>query len=84
MSEDQLSVFSRTLYIITYAGCPGSLISKLQTEINISSTEVEYIALVLSIRESILMIVLLEELKQILPIQTEIHKVHCTILEDNH
>ena len=58
-SQEPSSVFSRTGYFITYAGCPITWLSKLQTEISLSSTESEYIALSHSMREAIPMITLL-------------------------
>jgi hypothetical protein len=39
------SVKSRTGYVITFASCPVLWCSKLQTEISLSTTEAEYIAL---------------------------------------
>ncbi len=42
---------SRTGYIITYCGCPIHWASKLQTEIALSTTESEYIALSVATRE---------------------------------
>ena len=42
---DAGSVLSRTGYVIMYAGCPLTWCSKLQTEIALSTTEAEYIAL---------------------------------------
>ena len=47
------SVFSRTGFVIMYAGCPITWGSKLQTEIALSTTESEYIALSSAIREVI-------------------------------
>jgi hypothetical protein len=38
-------------YIITYAGCPMHWSSKMQTEIALSTTEAEYIALSQAMRE---------------------------------
>ena len=38
-------VLSRTVYVIMYAGCPLKWFSNLQTEIVLSKTESEYIAL---------------------------------------
>ena len=37
---------SRTGYVITYAGCPVLWCSESQIEITLSTTEVEYIALI--------------------------------------
>jgi len=42
---------SRTGYIITYCGCPIQWASKLQSEIALSTTESEYIALSMATRE---------------------------------
>jgi hypothetical protein len=39
------SVLSRTGYVVTFCGCPISWASKLQSEIALSTTESEYIAL---------------------------------------
>jgi hypothetical protein len=44
-SEDPSSVKSRTGYVITFASCPVLWCSKMQTEIALSTTEAEYIAL---------------------------------------
>jgi hypothetical protein len=44
-SELQDSVLSRTGYVITFCGCPMIWCSKLQSEIALSTTESEYIAL---------------------------------------
>eukprot|EP00957_Ditylum_brightwellii_P143310 10918077-Ditylum_brightwellii.AAC.1 len=44
-SDDPKSVISRTAFVIKYANCPIMWASKLQAEIALSSTEVEYIAL---------------------------------------
>ena len=40
--DDPVTAKSRNGYIITYAGCPLLWMSKLQTEIALSSTEAEY------------------------------------------
>ena len=44
-AELRESVLSRTGYVVTYCGCPIVWSSKLQTEIALSTTEAEYIAL---------------------------------------
>ena len=44
-NKDPCSVRSRTGFVIKYAGCPITWASKLQTEIALSTTEAEYIAL---------------------------------------
>jgi hypothetical protein len=45
------STLSRTGYVITFCGCPISWASKLQSEIALSTTESEYIALSSATRE---------------------------------
>ena len=63
-SNDPTSVYSRTGFIVTYAGCPILWASKLQSEMSLSTTEAEYIALSHSMRETIPMITLFEESKK--------------------
>jgi hypothetical protein len=60
-SNDPENVLSRTGYIIYYAGCPIHWVSKLQTEIALSTTEAEYIALSQSMRDVIPMMNILEK-----------------------
>jgi hypothetical protein len=45
------NVLSRTGYVITFCGCPVSWASRLQSEIALSTTESEYIALSMATRE---------------------------------
>ena len=78
------SIFSRTGFFITLAGCPIIWLSKLQSEISLSSTECEYIALSQSMREVIPLMELLKELNPLLPIRNVTPKLHCTIFEDNN
>jgi hypothetical protein len=47
------SVLSRTGYIVTFCGCPITWASKLQSEIALSTTESEYIALSTATRDLI-------------------------------
>ena len=82
-SDEPSSVMSRTGYIILYAGCPIIWCSKLQTEIALSTTESEYIALSQSLRDVIPLMGLLDELKRVFPGKQKIPAVHCTVFEDN-
>jgi hypothetical protein len=52
-SELRDCALSRSGYIITYCGCPIHWASKLQSEIALSTTESEYIALSMASRELI-------------------------------
>jgi hypothetical protein len=62
------NVYSRTGYIICYAGCPIFWQSKLQTEIALSTAEAEYIALSQALRETIPMTNLMREMNVIFPL----------------
>lgn len=75
---------SRTGFVIKYAGCPIVWYSKLQTEIALSTTAAEYVALSQSMREVIPMMNLYREFKEhsLLP-DTEPPTVYCTVFEDN-
>ena len=62
------SVLSRTGYVITLAGAPIHWVSKLQTEIALSTTEAEYIALSTCARELIPLRAILGELLKLGPV----------------
>ncbi len=64
------NVLSHTGYIITYCGCPIHWASKLQTEIALSTTESEYIALSMATRELLPIRRLFEELHNHSLVQT--------------
>jgi hypothetical protein len=83
-SSDPSTARSRMGYIITYAGCPMHWSSKNQTEIALSTTEAEYIALSQAMREALPIIWLMEEAKQQgIPVLNATPKVHCKVFEDN-
>ena len=83
-TDDPNTARSRMGYVITYAGCPMHWASKMQTEIALSSTEAEYIALSQAMREVIPIIWLLQEASdQGISFNNSKPKVHCTIFEDN-
>ena len=74
---------SRTGYVILFANCPIIWTSKLQTEITLSTTESEYVALSQSLRDVIPLLALLRELKQKTDHESTIPTIHCTVHEDN-
>jgi hypothetical protein len=76
-------VLSRTGYIIMYAGCPVTWASKLQTEIALSTTEAEYIALSSAMREVIPFMNLMEEIDDVFGIYNPSPKFKCRVFEDN-
>ena len=81
---DQATAKSRSGYAITLGGCPILWASKMQTEIALSSTEAEYIAMSQAMREVLPMMALMQEAAEagVLP-AAEVPKVHCKVFEDN-
>ena len=61
--EDPNSVESRTGCVIQYGGIPITCFSRLQTEIALITTEVEYIALSTAAREALPLRELILEIK---------------------
>ena len=82
-ADSACSVMSRTGYVLMYAGCPIHWVSKLQTEIALSTAEAEYIALSQSLREVIPLMDMMKELKNTFPIHITIPNFNCTVHEDN-
>ncbi len=83
-ASDPTTAKSRTGYVIMFAGCPLIWASKLQTEIALSSTEAEYIALSTATREIIpLMDFLKEAIGKGIPVDVHDAAIHCKIFEDN-
>jgi Reverse transcriptase (RNA-dependent DNA polymerase) len=75
---------SRTGYVVTYANCPIIWASQLQSEIALSTTEAEYLALSTALRHTIPIMRLVKELarKFHLPLETK-PTIYCTVFEDN-
>ena len=63
-SQDPVSVKSRTGYVILYRGSPLLWVSKLQTQIALSTMEAEYVALSQSMRDLIPIRQILQEIMQ--------------------
>lgn len=83
-SEDVSIAKLRTGYIIFFAGCPVLWVSKLQTQVALSTTEAEYIALSKSLRDMIPVMELLKELKKKgFSIYSACPTVYCKAFEDN-
>lgn len=84
-SQDPVCVKSRTGYCLTLGGCPLIWVSKLQTEVALSTTEAEYIALSQSMRDLIPMRRLLREAGKGLGLDLSKPAVlHSTVFEDNN
>ncbi len=82
-NQDPNSCKSRTGCVIKYAGCPVHWFSRLQTEIALSTTEAEYIALSTAARELLPMRELLAEITAFMKLTTKPPQIHCTLFEDN-
>jgi histone deacetylase 1/2 len=82
--SDPVTAKSRTGYVIMFEGCPLVWASKLQTEIALSSTEAEYIALSTATREIIPLLDFLKEAKEKgIPIDVHDAAIQCKIFENN-
>jgi hypothetical protein len=83
-TDNPLTAKSRTGYVIMFANCPLIWASKVQTEIALSTTEAEYVALSQSLREVIPMMQLMEEaIAHNIPLQPTAPNINCTAFEDN-
>lgn len=81
---EEISSYSRTGYLIRYAGCPLIWASKRQTLIALSTTEAEYIALSTALREVIFLMQLVDEMIRFgVPIGLTTPIVRCRTFEDN-
>jgi hypothetical protein len=82
--NDSTTSKSRSGWIITYANCPITWASKLQTLTALSTTEAEYIALSSALRDQLPLMALLEEvISRGIIASTIPARVHCTMFEDN-
>ena len=82
--EDPASVRSRTGYVLTLGGIPILWISKLQTEIALSTLEAEYIALSQAMRDLLPMRKLLTEITKVLCVERDATITVSTVWEDNN
>jgi len=77
------NVLSCTGYVIMYASCPILWVSRLQTEIALSTAEAEYIALSQALRDVILLITLIKEVNAVFPVHVKTPTFVCKVHEDN-
>ena len=85
-SHDPVSVKSRTGYVIMYRGSPLLWVSKLQTQVALSTMEAEYVALSQSMRDLIPIRQILEEILStvFLVSPTIAYHSHSKAFEDVH
>ena len=81
---DPACVLSQTGYAVFYKGCPVIWVSKMQTEIALSTTEAEYIALSQAMRDVIPFMNVLSELQDFYSTKTSKPKILCRLFEDNN
>ena len=67
--QDPVSVKSRTGYVLFFMGCPLTWLSKLQTQVALSTMEAEYIALSTAMRE-------------LIPVREIIKEIYTHVLND--
>jgi len=82
-SCDPISVRSRTDYVIMFCGTPLLWCSKLQSEIALSTVEVEYITLPQSMRDLLPTKQLLKELQNFFNLPTSTTTTISSVFEDN-
>jgi hypothetical protein len=81
---DSETAKSRMGYIIIFAGCPILWTTRVQSEVALSTTESEYIAISHATREVLPLIELVEELQDKEVIEQSVKPVmRCRIFEDN-
>ena len=84
--QDPICYRSRTGFVVTFSNCPLLWVSKIQTEIAISTLHYEYLELSHSVRELIPLKILIKEVIDNLGIDSENLKFvsSSTIYEDNN
>jgi hypothetical protein len=83
--QDPVCVKSRTGYVLTLGNCPLIWVSKLQSEVALSTTEAEYIALSQAMRDLLPMRALLQEVATVMNLtSSKPVKVLSKVFEDNN
>ncbi len=81
---DRDTARSRTGFVILYAGCPIIWISRLQSEIALSMTESEYLAISAATREALPLLELVAEMSENgCGFKNQAPRTFCQVFEDN-
>jgi hypothetical protein len=81
---DPSTAKSRSGWVVFYAGCPIIWASKLQSQVALSTTEAEYIAMSMALRDVIPIMDLIKEMKEHnIPVICTKPYVYCKVFEDN-
>ena len=76
-------IYSHTGFVIRYASCPVLWISKLQTEVALSTAEAEYIAMSQALREMIPLMNLMQKVDVIFKLHILKPKFILKVHKDN-
>ena len=82
-ADNAENLYSRSGYVIMFAGRPSLWSSKLQSETTLSTTEAEYVALSQAMREVIPLMDMMKELNCVLKMNTSKPDFFCQVFEDN-
>ena len=82
--DDLLFVKSRTGYVLLVGNCPVKWVSKLQSEISVSTMEAEYISLSTAMRDLIPLRTLVDEVKDLIGASMLPCRTYSKIFEDNN
>ena len=83
--DDPISVKSRTGYILTLGNCPLLWVSKLQSEISLSTMESEYVALSTAMRDVLPMRRLVIAVAKAITGEDQVESIaHSDVFEDNN
>ena len=83
-ANDPATAQSRHGYVLQYCGIPILWASQLQSIIALSTTEAEYIGMSRALQDTLPVIWLLQEMKEMgHKIHTSCAKVHCRVFQDN-
>ena len=83
-ASDPATAQSRHGYVLQYCGIPLLWASQLQTIIALSTTEAEYVGMSKALQDTLPVIWILEEMKELgFPVHTTHAQVHCRVFQEN-
>ena len=82
--EDPLCVKSQMGYVLLVGNCPVHWVSKLQSEISVSTMEAEYISLSMAMRDLIPLCTLVDKVKDLIGASKLLCRTYSKVFEDNN
>ena len=82
--EDPLCVKLQTGYVLLVGSCPVQWVSKLQSEISVSTIEAEYMSLSPAMRDLIPLRTLVDEVQDLIGASTLPCRTYSKVFEDNN